>query len=152
MRLGVTSLGTTISGYHDPCLLGSIHKAASSLRDHPDLRVKGLKSPPLAGEAPGALTAPTQRGWGDVSGQEGPSAAARAAERAGADGADGLRSSGQHPPQWKAIESISAMLSISSETLRPYGGRRSQWERSLDERERAHLQAQGYRVVSARSR
>jgi len=26
----------------------------------------------------------------------------------------------------------------------------SEWERSLDERERAHLQAQGYRLVSAR--
>ena len=36
----------------------------------------------------------------------------------GASGADGIRSQGEYPTQWKAIESISAKLNINHETLR----------------------------------
>jgi transposase len=57
------------------------------------------------------------RGWTDVRVPEAAREAALSARGPGAGRADGLRAPGRVPSQWKAIESISAKLSINHETL-----------------------------------
>jgi transposase len=64
------------------------------------------------------------RGWSDVRAQEG-SPAAVSPGGAGAGGGMVFDHQDEYPSQWKAIESISAKLSINHETLR-------QWVRRVE--------------------